>query len=51
VSLFLPAKYDDVLVIETEITGLKQASIRFDYVISDEKKKRFLLKDLRFIPL
>lgn len=38
----LPAKYDDVLVIETEITSLKQASIRFNYVIYDEKKERII---------
>jgi len=38
----LPARYDDVLVIETEITSIKRASVRFDYVIRDEKKEQIL---------
>ena len=47
---FLPAKYDDVLVIKTEITSLKQASVRFDYVILDEKKERILAEGFTLHP-
>jgi len=47
---FLPAKYDDVLVIETEITSLKQASIRFDYVIRDEMKEKVLAEGFTLHP-
>ncbi|MCK4534426.1 MAG: acyl-CoA thioesterase [Syntrophobacterales bacterium] len=45
-----PARYDDVLVIETEITSLKQASVRFDYVIRDEKKERILAEGFTLHP-
>ena len=46
----LPARYDDVLVIETEITSIKQASVRFDYVIRDEKKERILAEGFTLHP-
>ena len=45
-----PARYDDVVVIETEITGLGRASIRFDYVIRDEKKERVLAEGFTLHP-
>jgi len=37
-----PARYDDLLVIETVVTTLRRASIRFDYVIYSEEKDRIL---------
>ncbi len=46
----LPAKYDDVLNIETEITSIKQASVRFDYIIRDEKKEQILAKGFTIHP-
>jgi len=46
----LPARYDDILVIETEITSLKQASVRFDYIIRDEKKERILAEGFTLHP-
>ncbi len=46
----LPAKYDDVLVVEAELTSLRQASVRFDYVIHDEKKERILAKGFTLHP-
>ncbi|MBW2599223.1 MAG: acyl-CoA thioesterase [Deltaproteobacteria bacterium] len=46
----LPARYDDVLVIETEITSIKRASVRFDYVIRDEKKEQILAEGFTLHP-
>ncbi|MCK4534314.1 MAG: acyl-CoA thioesterase [Syntrophobacterales bacterium] len=46
----LPAKYDDVLVVETEVTSIKQASVRFDYVLHDEKKERILAEGFTLHP-
>ncbi len=37
-----PARYDDVLMIETMMTNLRRASVRFDYVIYSEGKERIL---------
>lgn len=37
-----PARYDELLVIETVMTTLRRASIRFDYVIYSDKKERIL---------
>ena len=45
-----PAKYDDVLVIETAITNLRRASVRFDYIIRDEKKERVLAEGFTLHP-
>jgi len=39
-----PAKYDDVIVIETEISYLRRASIQFDYHIWNEQKSRILVE-------
>ena len=45
-----PARYDDIVVIETEITTIRRASIRFDYVILDEEKTRILAEDFTLHP-
>ncbi|MBN2539112.1 MAG: acyl-CoA thioesterase [Deltaproteobacteria bacterium] len=45
-----PARYDDVVVIETAITNLRRASVRFDYVIRDEKKERILAEGFTLHP-
>lgn len=37
-----PARYDDLLVIETTVTHLRRASVRFDYVIHSEGKERIV---------
>ncbi len=44
------AKYDEVVVIETEITTIRRASVRFDYVIRDEKKERILAEGFSIHP-
>jgi acyl-CoA thioester hydrolase len=31
-----PARYDDILIIDTKIAYLRRASIRFDYIVKDE---------------
>jgi len=46
----LPAKYDEIVVIETEITGIRRASVRFDYVIRDEGKERILAEGFTLHP-
>lgn len=38
----LPARYDDALLVETEIDYLKRASIRFRYRIWDDRQKNLL---------
>lgn len=45
-----PARYDDVVVVETEITALGRASIRFDYVIRDETKEKVLAEGFTLHP-
>jgi len=45
-----PARYDEIVVIETEITTIRRASIRFDYVIRDEKKERVLAEGFTLHP-
>lgn len=40
----LPARYDQVLLIETEIGYVRRASVRFDYVIWDEERKNALVE-------
>jgi len=45
-----PARYDDVVVIETEISALGRASIRFNYVIRDEATKRILAEGFTLHP-
>lgn len=39
-----PAKYDDIILVETEIEYLKMASIKFNYTIWDEKKEMTLVE-------
>jgi len=46
----LPAKYDEIVVIETEITAIRRASVRFDYVIHDERKERILAEGFTLHP-
>lgn len=41
---FLPARYDDVLSIETEIEYIKRASIKFNCVIRDERQEKKLVE-------
>jgi len=36
----MPARYDEILVIQTEIVYIRRASIKFSYTIMDEKKER-----------
>jgi len=45
-----PAKYDEIVVIETEITTIRRASVRFDYVIRDENKERVLAEGFSIHP-
>ncbi len=45
-----PARYDDIVVIETEITHLRRASVRFDYIIHDEKKEKILTEGFTIHP-
>jgi acyl-CoA thioester hydrolase len=46
----LPARYDEIVVIETEITGIRRASVRFDYVIRDEGRERILAEGFTLHP-
>ncbi len=46
----LPARYDDLVVIETEISAVGRASIRFDYVIRDEKEQLVLARGFTLHP-
>ena len=39
-----PAKYDQIVIVETEIVYLKRASIKFKYVIQDENEVRVLVE-------
>ncbi len=40
----LPAKYDQIIVVETELEYLKRASMKFNYTISDEDKEKILVE-------
>jgi len=40
----LPAKYDDLLIIETGIDYIKRASLKFNSRIWDEKKQNLLVE-------
>lgn len=35
-----PARYDEILVVETEIVYIRRASIKFSYTIMDENRER-----------
>ena len=41
---FQPAKYDQVLLIETELDYVKKASMKFNCVIWDERKEKKLVE-------
>jgi acyl-CoA thioester hydrolase len=38
----LPARYDDIIEVETDIEYLKRASIKFTYLIWDENRQKHL---------
>lgn len=38
----LPARYDDIVLLETEIAYLKRASMKFTYRLWDEKRRNLL---------
>ncbi len=40
----LPARYDDILVVETAITEWGRASIRFQYTVWDENREKRLVE-------
>ena len=39
-----PARYDEIIIVETTITYFRRASIKFDYSIWDEKKETVLVE-------
>lgn len=41
-NYYRPAKYDDVVVIETKISEIKEKSVRFDYKIFRKKDRKLL---------
>jgi acyl-CoA thioester hydrolase len=40
----LPAKYDQIIVVETEMEYLKRASMKFNYNILDENREKILVE-------
>jgi acyl-CoA thioester hydrolase len=38
----LPTHYDDLIFVDTEIAYLKRASMKFEYLIRDEKREKLL---------
>ena len=40
----LPAKYDQIIILETEMEYLKRASIKFNYTLWDECKEKVLVE-------
>lgn len=40
----LPARYDQIIVLETTLEYLKRASMKFNYVIWDEDKQKILVE-------
>jgi acyl-CoA thioester hydrolase len=40
----LPARYDQILTVETELDYLKRASMKFNYTIWDEDMKKALVE-------
>ena len=40
----LPAKYDQIIVLETELEYVKRASIKFNYNLWDEDKEKILVE-------
>ena len=41
-NYFHPARYDDIVIVETKVSGMKEKSVKFDYKISRKKDKRLL---------
>jgi acyl-CoA thioester hydrolase len=39
-----PARYDDILVVETRVSYFRRASVQFDYIIWDENKENILVE-------
>ena len=39
---FLPARYDDLVFVDTKIAYLRRASMKFTYLIWDEKREKLL---------
>jgi acyl-CoA thioester hydrolase len=39
-----PARYDQIVVIETEVVYLKRASIKFNYIIWDDNHEKILVE-------
>lgn len=39
-----PARYDQILLLETEMTDLRGASIKFSYVMWDEQKEKVIVE-------
>lgn len=40
----LPAKYDQIIILETEMEYLKRASMKFNYTLWDEGKEKVLVE-------
>ena len=40
----LPARYDDIVIVETKIEYIKRASMKFNSFLWDEKKKNLLVE-------
>ena len=40
----LPARYDQIIIVETEMEYLKRASMKFNYTISDEDKEKIFVE-------
>ena len=40
-NYFYPARYDDIVAVETKISEIKEKSIRFDYRIFRKKDKNY----------
>jgi acyl-CoA thioester hydrolase len=40
----LPAKYDQIIILETEMEYLKRASMKFNYILWDEGKEKVLVE-------
>jgi acyl-CoA thioester hydrolase len=43
-NYLFPAKYDQIIVVETELEYLKRASMKFTYTIWDEDRERALVE-------
>lgn len=39
-----PARYDQIVVVETEILSVRRATVKFNYVIRDENHERVLVE-------